>query len=129
MITKSPTEDYNDGYYHFSKDVADFPDAGTFVVWSRRGPGKTYSFLRYMVDSEQFFIYMKRTNDDVELLCTGASPPDMKIDTDPFVPLNRDFGWNIKPHLIDKGIAGFYHCDEERKPIGAPTGLPSSLQS
>ena len=46
MITKSPTEDYNDGYYHFSKDVADFPDAGTFIVWSRRGPGKTYSFLR-----------------------------------------------------------------------------------
>ena len=127
MINKAPKEDYNDGYYHFSKDVTEYPEADTFVVWSRRGPGKTYSFLRYMVETEQFFIYMKRTNDDVELLCTGSSNPDLKVDTDPFVPLNRDFGWNIKPHLIDKGIAGFYDCNEEGKPVGAPIGLIVSL--
>lgn len=120
-------ERFDDGYYHFRKDVMEYPEADTFVVWSRRGPGKTYSFLRYMVETEQFFIYMKRTNDDVELLCTGANNPDMKVDTDPFVPLNRDFGWNIKPHLIDKGIAGFYDCNEEGKPIGAPIGLIVSL--
>lgn len=127
MIVKSPEENYGDGYYHFSKDVKEFPEADTFIVWSRRGPGKTYSFLRYMIDTEQFFIYMKRTNDDIELLCTGSSNPDMKIDTDPFVPLNRDFGWNIKPHLIDKGIAGFYDCTADGKPSGAPLGLIVSL--
>ena len=127
MINKSPIEDYNDGYYHFRKDVEDYPNLDTFIVWSRRGPGKTYSFLRYMVETDQFFIYMKRTNDDIELLCTGTSNPDMQVDTDPFVPLNRDFGWNIKPHLIDKGIAGFYKCNEEGKPTGAPIGLIVSL--
>ena len=41
--------DFDDGYYHFYKDVIDYPDADIYVVWSRRGPGKTYSFLRYMV--------------------------------------------------------------------------------
>ena len=71
MIIKSPTEDYQDGYYHFAKDLEDYPEAGMYVVWSRRGPGKTYSFLRYCIDHDEFFIYMKRTNDDVELLCTG----------------------------------------------------------
>ena len=81
MINKT-VEDFNDGYYHFGKDLADYPNAGMYVVWSRRGPGKTYSFLRYCFDCEFFFIYMKRTNDDVELLCTGASNPDLKADTD-----------------------------------------------
>ena len=127
MIAKSPKEDFNDSYYHFSKDLQEYPEAGCYVVWSRRGPGKTYSFLRYCTDNEIFFIYMKRTNDDVELLCTGSDSPDLKVDTDPFVPLNRDFGWNIKPKLIQKGIAGFYDTDENGKPVGAPIGLIVSM--
>ena len=122
MIIKSPKEDFNDSYYHFAKDLQDYPDAGAYVVWSRRGPGKTYSFLRYCVDNGIFFIYMKRTNDDVELLCTGADNPDLKVDADPFVPLNRDFGWNIKPKLIQKGLGCFYDTDDEGKPVGAPIG-------
>ena len=60
MICKSPKEDFNDSYYHFAKDLQDYPEAGAYVVWSRRGPGKTYSFLRYCVDNGIFFIYMKR---------------------------------------------------------------------
>lgn len=132
MITKSALYDekkclwlydLDDGYYHFYKDLIDYPDAGLYAVWSRRGPGKTYSFLRYVIDNESFFIYMKRTNDDVELLCTGADNPDMKVDADPFVPLNRDFGWNIKPKLIQKGIGAFYDTDPDGKTIGAPLGM------
>ena len=129
MISKSPTEDYTDGYYHFKKDLEEYPEAALYVVWSRRGPGKTYSFLRYCIDNDIFFIYMKRTNDDVELLCTGADNPDLKVDADPFVPLNRDFGWNIKPKLIprQKGIGGFYECNDEGNPVGAPKGLIVSM--
>ena len=123
MISKSPKEDFNDGYYHFRKDVEEYPEAAIYICWSRRGPGKTYSFLRKATDDEEFFIYMKRTNEDVELLCTGADNPDMKVDADPVVPLNRDFGWNIKPKLIQKGIGAFYDTDEEGKPIGAPIGM------
>ena len=126
MITKSPKEDYNDGYYHVRKDLEDFPEAGFLVAWSRRGPGKTYGFLRMCVDDESFFVYIKRTNDDVDLLCTGSENPDLKADLDPFVPLNRDFGWHIKPKLIKKGIAGFYDT-EDGKPVGAPLGVVISL--
>ena len=62
LISFGQIEDYNDGYYHFRKDVEDYPNIDTFIVWSRRGPGKTYSFLRYMVETDQFFIYMKRNS-------------------------------------------------------------------
>lgn len=123
MITKSPKEDYNDGYYHIRKDIEDYPDASLYVVWSRRGPGKTYGFFRMVTDDESFFIYMKRTNDDVELLCTGADNPDMKVDADPYVPLNRDYGWHIKPKLIQKGLGAFYDTNEEGECIGAPLGM------
>ena len=127
MINKSPKEDFNDSYYHFRKDLEEYPDAGMYTVWSRRGPGKTYSFLRYVIDEDQFFIYMKRTNDDVDLLCNGAADPELKADTDPFVPLNRDFGWKIKPKLIQKGLGGFYDSNEEGHPVGAPLGLIVSM--
>ena len=129
MINKSPIEDFNDSYYHFRKDLEDYPDAGLINCWSRRGPGKTYSFLRYCIDEEKFFIYMKRTKDDVELLCSGSDNPDMRIDADPFVPLNRDFGWNIKPKLIpkQKGLGAFYDTNDEGSPVGAPLGLIVSL--
>lgn len=126
-INKSPKEIFTDGYYHFRQDLERYPDAFMYAVWSRRGPGKTYSFLRYCIDEDAFFIYMKRTNDDVELLCTGADNPDLKADMDPFVPLNRDFGWHIKPKLIKQGIGAFYNTDDEGKTIGAPLGMIISL--
>lgn len=125
-IFKSPEENYNDGYYHFKKDLESYPDAGIIAVWSRRGPGKTYSFLRYCIDNDIFFIYMKRTNKDVELICTGAENPVLEQDYDPFVPLCRDFGWNIKPKLIKDGQGAFYEF-EDNKPKGKPLGLIISL--
>ena len=54
-------EDYNDGYYHIGKDIEVFPDAVIYIVWSRRGPGKTYSALRYPYHKFRT-LYMKRTN-------------------------------------------------------------------
>ena len=129
MIAKSPKEEFNDGYYHFRKDLEEYPDAGLYVVWSRRGPGKTYSYLRYCTDEEKYHIYMKRTKEDVELICTGSDNPEMRIDADPFVPLNRDFGWNIKPKLIpkQKGLGAFYETNDEGNPAGVPLGLIVSL--
>lgn len=127
MIYKSPEENFNDTYYHFKKDVLEYPNAGMYVVWSRRGPGKTYSFLRYMIDNDLFFIYMKRTNDDVEMICNGADNPDQQEAADPFSPLRRDFGWNIYPKLIEKGRGAFYETDEDGKPTGKPLGLIVSM--
>ncbi|MBO5816310.1 MAG: phage DNA encapsidation protein [Bacteroidales bacterium] len=110
---------YNDGYYHLKKDLLDYPDAVIYVAWSFRGPGKTYSALRMCKEEKIKFIYLKRTADDVDLLCAASSGKAIEVDASPFVPLNRDFGWNIKPVSLKKGIGAFCDMDKENKdPIG-----------
>lgn len=125
MKTHIRQEDYTDGYYHFRKDAEEYPNAWAYVVWSRRGPGKTYSSLRMMLADNIQFVYMKRTKEDVELICNPIGDRDLS----PFAPINRDFGTDIKPKLIDKGIGGFYHCSEEGEPVGKPVGLILALSA
>lgn len=120
-------ENYEDGYYHLRKDIEDYPDAWLYVVFSRRGPGKTYSALRMCCADHIKFIYIKRTNEDVDFICSGNTKLD--IDPSPFVPLNRDFGINITAKLINKGFGGFYNTDGNGEIYGAPIGYILSLNS
>lgn len=123
MIDK---EDYNDGYYHISKDVADYPDATIYIVWSRRGPGKTYGGLRYPYHRFPT-LYMKRTNEDVKTICTYSGNVD--FDPSPWKPLNRDFGTNVKPRLLKDGIGAFYDADEDGNPAGPVVNYVASLNA
>lgn len=118
-------EDYNDGYYHFAYDVEKYPDAWCYMVYSRRGPGKTYSALRYTYANNIKFAYIKRTDGDVSLICSSCEG----FETSPFAPLNRDFNLNVRAIEIKKGIAGFYNCDSENNPVGAPVGIIFSMNS
>ena len=56
----------NKKYYHFEDDLRNYPDAWCYVVWSKRGPGKTYSSLWWAYQQHIKFIYMKRTDRDVD---------------------------------------------------------------
>ena len=116
-------------YYDIRDDLTSFPEAWCYLVWSKRGPGKTYSTLRYMVEENKKFVFLKRTIEDVKLLCSDGSGRGVEFDISPFVPLNRDFGWDIKPVKIMKGIAGFYHCNDEGKPYGKPIGYCATLSA
>lgn len=120
-------ENFNDGYYHLRKDVEEFPDAVFIICWSFRGPGKTYSALRYVKEDEIPFIYLKRTADDVDLICAASMGKAVDIDPSPFAPLNRDLGWNVYPVSLKKGIGGFYNKNEEGKVEGLPIGQIFSL--
>ena len=104
-------------YYFFPDDVRKYPDAWLYVVWSRRGPGKTYSFLRSMYENDIKFAYMKRTIKDVGFICSNK----FGFDLSPFVPVNRDTGSTIKPQLINDGIGAFYAAEDEH---GDPAGVP-----
>lgn len=110
----------NDGleYYDIRKDINDY-DAWLYTIYSHRGPGKTYSTLRYALEQDIRIIYMKRTIDDVDTICSDAGD-DFNVDLSPYKPLNRDLGCNIKPVLIKKGLGGFYHCNESGEPSGSP---------
>lgn len=115
-------------YYDIRDDRELCPDAWCYIICSKRGPGKTYSTLRYEMDEKQRFLFLKRTIEDIKMLCASGSK-NISFDVSPFVPLNRDFGWDIKPALIVKGIAGFYHSDDEEKPVGAPVGYAAALSA
>lgn len=116
-------------YYDIRDDIKAYPDAWCYLIWSKRGPGKTYSSLRMMIEDKEKFIFMKRTQEDVRLLCARITIPGVagtSDDISPFAPLNRDFGWSIYPFEIEKGLAGFYEAvideDGKLKPIGACLG-------
>lgn len=118
-------EDYNDGYYHFSQDLEKFPEAWCYIVWSHRGPGKTYSALWYSYNNYPI-IYMKRTSEDVELIC---STDKYGFDASPYVPINRDKGTNIKARAIKNGIGGFWNVSEDGEPSGLPVSYILSLNA
>ena len=123
MIDK---EDFNDGYYHIGKDIEDFPDAVIYIVWSRRGPGKTYSALRYPYHKFKT-LYIKRTNKDVKTICEYSG--DLDFDPSPWAPLNRDFGLNVKPRLLKDGLGAFYDSDPDGNPVGPVVNYVASLNS
>ena len=125
-MTTLPIENYNDGYYHIGADVEAFPDAVVYIVWSRRGPGKTYSALRYPYGKFKT-LYLKRTNKDVKTICEYAG--DLDFDPSPWAPLNRDFGINIKPRLLKDGFGAFYESDNEGRPVGQVVNYIASLNS
>ena len=125
-MAKIEEENYNDGYYHIGKDIEDYPDAVIVITWSRRGPGKTYSALRYPYHRFKT-LYLKRTNKDVKTICEYAG--DLDFDPSPWAPLNRDFDLNVKPRLIKDGLGAFYDSDPEGKPIGPVINYVASLNA
>ena len=106
-------ENLTDGYYHVLYDLLMFPDAWVYFVWSKRGPGKTYSALWLCYYSDIKFIYMKRTDKDVNLILKNDN---MDFDASPYKDLKRDKGLNIVGVKIDDGIGAFYEADQEGVP-------------
>ncbi len=131
-----------DGFYHFEDDLLDYPDAWCYIVWSKRGAGKTYSALKYAYENKIKIMYLKRTTEDVKFICKPipkAKKEDIEeeylkpcsiMDTSPFVPINRDTGWNVQAYMISaKGLGGFYNCDNADLPYGAPISYIGSLNA
>lgn len=118
-------------YYDIKEDLEKYPKAWAYLIWSRRGPGKTYSTLRYMLEHKKKFVFIKRTNKDVDLLCAGNSKKTsaeyVNPDFSPFAPLNRDFGYNILPYKFFDGVGAFYDTitgdDGKAHPTGEPIGF------
>lgn len=123
-------------YYNIINDFNRFPLATVIVVYGGRSTGKTYSTLNFMREKNKRFVFIKRTIDDVKLLCNGQTygqKPNEKnkfrIDASPFKPINRDFGTNIKAFQYYNGIGGFYRCDENNDTVGEPIGYLFALSA
>ena len=107
-------------YYHFEDDLLKYPDAWCIVVWSKRGPGKTYSTLKYAYENKIPFIYMRRTDTAVERILNINKSLD--FDASPYAPICRDLHIDVAGHEIDDGFGAYYIADQD----GEPSGLPLS---
>jgi len=99
-------------YYRCFDDIETHPDAWAYVIVGGRHTGKTYGALLEMYKQKKKFIFIKRTNDDVKMLCSKGQRDGMNVDIAPFKSINRDIGTNIQAFPIDKGLGGFYPCED-----------------
>ena len=127
MTMQIENENFKDGYYHIAEDIEANPDADIFIVWSRRGPGKTYSALRYPYYKGFKTLYMKRTKKDVQTVV--LSDESIDFDASPWAPLNRDFNLNVKGRMLKDGIGAFYNADQDGNPTGSVVNYVASLNA
>ena len=115
----------SNAYYDVGKDLEACPNAWLYVVIGGRNTGKTYGALKHYLERKERNVFVKRTMEDVDLLCAGNSLKTKnntaEADLSPFKPINRDLGTKIKAYKIQSGLGGFYKEGED----GAE-GLPVS---
>lgn len=122
----------NNYYYNIDNDIKKYPNAWVYIIIGGRNTGKTYSTLKSCVKNGRRFVFIKRTIEDVSLLCAGSGRIGNKvneygIDLSPFKSINRDTGTNIKAYSIKNGLGGFWTCNPENEPEGLPIGYLLSL--
>ena len=104
-------------YYSVFDDIAAYPDAWCIVAVGGRNTGKTYGALRGCYERKIKFVFGKRTDRDIDLLCSGSGGIGTKkvnfgMDVSPFKSINRDIGTNIKPFKLFEGFGGFWQCSK-----------------
>lgn len=90
-------------YYDIFEDIEKYPDAVIYEAHSRRGSGKTYGFLWGCLSRGIPFVYMKRTQRDIELLEVD--------DFSPLKPINRDKKTDFNMKRLYDGINAIYSGD------------------
>lgn len=118
-------------YYSIRDDLNDYPDAWCYIICGGRKTGKTYSALLDCLNNNMKHVFLKRCNNDVNMLCAGnhlgEKGADYEIDLSPYKAINRDTGEHIKAYKIDEGLGGFYRSTEDGSAGGSPVGYVLSL--
>ena len=118
-------------YYSIAEDKKRFPKAWCFLVIGGRRTGKTYGALMDDLQKNIKHVFVKRCNNDVNMLCAGnhlgEKGADYDVDLSPYKAINRDTGENIKAYKIDEGLGAFYRAGEDGGASGAPVGYCLSL--
>ena len=77
------------------------------IAFGGRGIGKTYGVLKRLLEDGSSFLYMRRSQKNIEMLELDAM--------NPFAPLNRDLGRSIAMFKSGKFFYGFYECQVSEK--------------
>lgn len=103
-----------------------FSDEAPFVVaCGGRGIGKTFNVLDYLIRNDIKFIYLRRTQEQINAIKTPVLSP--------FNALNLKLGYHIGVGSLSKNTVGFYQqeLDEngEYKNAGSPLGVGVALST
>ena len=80
-------------------------DYNFVLICGPRGTGKTYGALKDLIENNERFIFMRRTQQQIELI----DNPEFS----PFKPINEDLGTNIYTFHITKTNSGIYRCNPD----------------
>lgn len=121
----------NDIFYNIKDDLESHPETAIFIIIGGRSTGKTYSTLKYLYETGQKFIFMKRTNNDIKLMCNSLKGKEQgfQIDLSPFKAINKDLCTNVRAFRMFDGLGGFWNCDVDNNPMGDPIGYILSLNA
>ena len=87
------------------------------LMWGARGIGKTYGVLKYLYEHDEYFILLRRKQNQVDML----NKPEFQ----PFKKLNEDFGWCVDVKPISKYHSRFYvqNGENDIKELGLTMAL------
>lgn len=88
----------NNGFLDMGS-IIEQPEPFIFVIGAR-GIGKTYGALSYMLEHQYKFVYMRRSQNEIDLTKTE--------ELNPFKTINRDKGYDIQGKTIIKNVIGYY---------------------
>lgn len=113
------------GYIDFEDLLASDPSAFKFIVGAR-GIGKTFGILKYMLDHDISFIFMRRTQTQVDMVRTDA--------LNPFKSIEMTYGpeYQVVIKSVSKNISAIYRTYEyegERVPDEDPIGYMLALST
>lgn len=86
-----------------------------------RGIGKTFGILKEVLEREQRFIYLRRTQSQIDTI-------KLK-ELNPFKAVNDVCGFDIVSGSLGKYMGGFWHSDSEGKQIGPAIGIAVALST
>lgn len=120
-------------YYSISEDIEKYPDAWAYIIIGGRNCGKTYGALKDRLLAKSKHVFVKRTIDDVDLLCAGnhlgKNLSDYSVDLSPYKSINRDLCTNVRSFKINKGLGGFWNCGTDGEAVGDPVGYLCALSA
>ena len=104
-----------DGYLDIEKIIEN--DRSTFIfIVGARGIGKTFGILKYMLDRKNKFIYMRRTQTQVDMIKSEELNPFKSLRTE----LGDDYALCMKS--INKNITGVYKAEKNDEGIEKASG-------
>ena len=89
------------------------------LIIGGRGTGKTYGSIKWFLENDIPFIYLRRTAAEMELVG--------KTEFSPIVQIGREIGISLMCEPISKYIYGVYHADAEGKRTGEAISFVMAL--